>query len=122
MCKVGCSEDLNRLVCVKRADHLSLTAEPVGRVLSPFELGDEEDLAARANRLEIGGLVDGAVDRDGGFFFEVMAEAGVELVHRLYDAAQVAGLDLKFVHPAGVAAAEPGGEHNPGGHCAALLI
>jgi hypothetical protein len=41
--------------------------------LSPFELGDEEDLAAGADRLEIGGLVDLTVDGDGGFFFEVVA-------------------------------------------------
>jgi hypothetical protein len=33
-----------------------------------------------ADRLEIGGLVDLTVDRDGGFFFEVMAEAGVKRV------------------------------------------
>jgi hypothetical protein len=41
---------------------------------------NEEHLAARANRLEIGGLVDGAVDRDGGFLFEVVAETRVEPV------------------------------------------
>jgi hypothetical protein len=33
--------------------------------------------------------VDGAVDRDGGFFDEMLAEAGVEAVHFLDDAAQV---------------------------------
>ena len=49
-------------------------------VLSAFEFGDEEDFAAFADRLEIGGLVDGAVDRDGGFFFEVVAETRVEPV------------------------------------------
>jgi len=42
---------------------------------SAFELRDEENLVARANWLEIDGLVDLAVDRDGGFFFEV-AESG----------------------------------------------
>jgi addiction module RelE/StbE family toxin len=83
---------------------------------TPFELWDEEDLAARADRLEIGGLVDRAVDCDDGFFFAVVAQAGVELVHRLDDAAQVPGLDLKFAHPAGVAAAEPCGEDDPGSH------
>src|SRR6267142_5489831 len=81
-----------------------------------FEFGDEEDLATRADRLEIGGLVEGAVDRDGGFFFEVMAQARVELVHRLDDAAQVSGFDLKFAHAAGVAAAEAGGEDYARGH------
>ena len=35
--------------------------------LPAFEFGDEEDLAAFADRLEIGGLVDRAVDCDGGF-------------------------------------------------------
>jgi hypothetical protein len=69
--------------------------------------------------LEIGGFVDGAVDRDGGFFFEVLAEAGVEPVHFLDDAAQVPGLDREFAHAAGVAAAEPGGEQNPRGHVSA---
>src|SRR5712692_5368528 len=83
--------------------------------LPAFELGDEEDLAAFADRLEIGGLVDRAVDRDGGFFDEVLAEAGVEAVHFLDDAAQVLGLDREFAHTAGVAAAEPGRELNPRG-------
>jgi hypothetical protein len=41
--------------------------------LSPFELGDQEELGARADRLEIGGFVDLAVDGDGGFLFEVVA-------------------------------------------------
>ena len=44
---------------------------------SPFELGDEEDLAAGTDRLEIAGLVEGAVDGNGGFFFEMMAQAGI---------------------------------------------
>jgi len=35
--------------------------------LAALGLGDEEDLAARANRLEISGLVALAVDRDGRF-------------------------------------------------------
>jgi len=82
----------------------------------PFEFGDEEDFAAFADRLEIGGLVDGAVDGDGGFFFEALAEAGVEAVHCFDDAAQVLGLDREFAHAAGVAAAEPGCELNPRGH------
>jgi hypothetical protein len=64
--------------------------------LTPFEFGDEEDFAAFADRLEIGGFVDGAVDGDGGFFFEMFAEAGVEAVHFLDDAAQVPGLDREF--------------------------
>ena len=46
--------------------------------LSPFEFGDGEHLAARADRLEIGGFVEGAVDRDGGFHLEMVAEARVE--------------------------------------------
>jgi hypothetical protein len=37
-----------------------------------FKFGNKEDFAAFADRLEIGGLV----DRDGGFFFAVLAEAG----------------------------------------------
>src|SRR5215469_17725203 len=75
--------------------------------LSALELGDEEDFAAFADRLEIGGLMEGAVDRDGGLLFEMLTEAGVEAVHLLDDAAQVFGLDLEFAHAAGVAAAEP---------------
>src|SRR5215831_3395304 len=88
----------------------------LGQGLSPLELGNEEDFAAFTDRLEIGGLVKGAVDRDGGFLFEMLTEAGVEAVHRLDDAAQVPGLDRKFTHAAGVAAAETGREHNPRGH------
>ena len=44
--------------------------------LSAFELRDEEDLATGADRLEIGGLVDGTIDRDGGFFGEMLAQVG----------------------------------------------
>ena len=46
----------------------------------------------------------------------MLAEAGVELVHRLDDAAQVLGLDREFAHAAGVPPAEAGGTHDPGGH------
>src|ERR1700730_16538114 len=88
---------------------------------SPFELGDEEHLATRADRLEIGGLVERAVNGDGGLLLKVMAQAGEKLVHRLDDPAQILGLDLKFAYPAGVAAAEPGGEDNPRGHYLAFL-
>ena len=43
-----------------------------------FELRDEEDLAAVAELLEIGRLVvDLAVDRDGGFLDEMIAEARI---------------------------------------------
>src|SRR5215469_3258107 len=42
-----------------------------------FELRDEEHLAAIAQLLEITRcVVDCAIDRDGRFFFEVLAEAG----------------------------------------------
>ena len=41
-----------------------------------FEFRDEENLTARADRLEIGGFVDLAVDGDGGFFFEMVARPG----------------------------------------------
>jgi hypothetical protein len=46
----------------------------------------------------------------------MLADAGVEPVHRLDDAAQISGLDGEFAHAAGVAAAEAGGEDNPRGH------
>ena len=64
--------------------------------------------------------MEGAVDRDGGLFFEVVAQSGVELVHRLDDAAQISGLDLKFAYSAGVAAAEPGGEDDARSHYSSL--
>jgi len=54
--------------------------------------------------------VDLAVDRDGGLFFEVVAEPRVELVHLADHAAQVFGLDLKLAHAAGIAPAEAGGD------------
>jgi hypothetical protein len=56
--------------------------------------------------------VDLAVDGDGGFLFEVMAEPRIEFVHFLDDAAQVPGLDSELAHAAGVAPAEAGGEDN----------
>jgi hypothetical protein len=89
--------------------------------LPSLEFGDEEDFATFADRLEVGGLVDCAVDRDGGFFDEMLAEAGVEAVHFLDDAAQVLGLDRELALAAGVAAAEPAGERNPRGHYNASL-
>jgi hypothetical protein len=55
------------------------------------------------------------------FFFEMLAEARVEAVHFLDDAAQVLRLDGEFAHAAGVAAAEPAGEHNPRGHTRSFL-
>src|SRR6201987_3713714 len=85
-------------------------------VLAPFEFGDEENFAAFADRLEIGGFVDRAIDRDGGFFFEMLAEPRIEAGHGLDDPAQIFRLDLEFAHAAGIAAAEPGGEHDPRGH------
>ena len=106
---IGDAQNLLVRVILQRADRQYEES-------ATFEFGDEEDLATRADRLEIGGLVEGAVDRDGGFFFEVMAQARVELVHRLDDAAQVSGFDLKFAHAAGVAPAEAGGEDYACGH------
>jgi hypothetical protein len=44
---------------------------------------------SEADRLEIAGLMDRAVDRDGGFFDEMLAEAGAEPVHLFDDAVQV---------------------------------
>src|SRR3984893_11394184 len=93
----------------------SLGGTPSGAIRrnsAAFKFGDEEDLAAFADRLEIGGLVERAVDGDGGFFFEVVAETRVELVHGLDDAAQIPGLDGEFAHPAGVPPAEAGGKHD----------
>ena len=92
------------------SQYFPLSREAAG--LSPFELGDEKDLGAWAERLEVGGLVEGTVDCDGGFFFEMLPQAGVELVHRLDDTAQVLGFDLEFAHPAGVPPAEAGGKHD----------
>ena len=64
--------------------------------LTPFELGDEEDLAAGADRLKIGGLVDLAVDRDGGFLFEVVAEAIDQFYERPTNTPGDIALDLGF--------------------------
>jgi hypothetical protein len=44
--------------------------------------------------------VNGAVDRDGGFFDEMLAEAGVEAVHLLDDAAQVLASTVNSRTPA----------------------
>jgi hypothetical protein len=45
-----------------------------------FEFGDEDDLGVGADRPEIFGFVDLAVDGDGGFFFEVVPEARLKQV------------------------------------------
>jgi len=58
------------------------------------------------------------IDRDGGFFDEMLTQGGVEFVHRLDDAAQVFGLDRKFAHT--VEAAESRGEDHPRGHRSSL--
>src|SRR5579862_2564925 len=71
-----------------------------------FELGDEEDFAALTDRLVVSDLVDLAVDRDGGFFLQVLAEAGIAPIHFLNHVAQDLCLDLELPHAAGVAPAE----------------
>src|SRR5215472_2583404 len=72
-----------------------------------FQLGDEEDLAALAQLLEVPGLVvDLAVDRDGRLRFEMLAEPGIHLIERLDDVAQALRLDLELPPAAGIAAAE----------------
>src|SRR5690348_9433065 len=71
-----------------------------------FELGDEEDFAALADRLVIGDVVDFAVDRDGGFLLQMLAEPGVAAIHLLDHVAQGLGFDLEFPRAAGVPAAE----------------
>jgi hypothetical protein len=43
--------------------------------------------------------VNGTIDRDGGFFDEMLTQGGVEFVHRLDDAAQVFGLDVNSRTP-----------------------
>src|SRR6202022_171622 len=115
----GLIRNLTRALWLNRLGRARTSRETEAREgarLTPLEFGDEEDFAAVADRLEIGGLVDRAVDRDGGFFFEVLAETGVEAVHFLDDAAQVPRFDGEFAHAAGVAAAEPRGEDDPRGH------
>src|SRR5260370_18475651 len=85
------------LAHTRRCFYRDLVTKPTS---PPFELGDEKDLAAFADRLEIGGLVDRAVDRDGGFFDEVLAEAGGEAVPFPEDAPQVPGLHPGIPRPA----------------------
>src|ERR1700737_450785 len=95
----GLIRNLTRALWLNRLGRARTSRETEAREgarLTPLEFGDEEDFAAVADRLEIGGLVDRAVDRDGGFFDEVLAEAGVEAVHFLCDAAQVPGRDREF--------------------------
>src|SRR5204862_5527775 len=73
-----------------------------------FELRDEEDLAARADLLEIGRLVvDRAVNRDRGLFLEVLAEPRMEPVERLDHVAHRRRLDIEFALAVGIAAGEP---------------
>jgi hypothetical protein len=50
--------------------------------------------------------VDGAVDREGGFFFEVLAQAGVEPVQFLDYATEVPQTSTVNSHPAGVPSVE----------------
>ena len=70
--------------------------------------------------LEIAGLVvDLAVDRDGGFRFEMLAETGIQPVQCLDHVAQAFRLDLEFAHAAGIAAAEAARQHHPRGHASA---
>ena len=71
--EAGGREALDCLVGVE--GRLSSAAQGISSrgTLSPLEFGDEEDLAAFADRLEIGGLMQRAVDGDGGFLFEMVA-------------------------------------------------
>src|SRR5207237_10386637 len=61
-------------------------------LLAPLQLRDEEDLAARPDRLVIADLVALAVDRDRGLLDQMLAEPRQELVHRLDHAAHARGL------------------------------
>src|SRR5712691_1637636 len=83
-----------------------------------FELGDEEDLAAPADFLEVGRLiVDRAVDRDGGFLDEVFAEAGVAAIELLEHVAHRRRFDVELPHAAGVAPAETARQRDVSGGC-----
>ena len=85
---------------------LCLEAGPVP--LAPFDLRDEENFAAWAQRLQIANLMDFTiVNRDGGFLFETDAQTGVELIKRFDVTAQVSRLNRKFACAVGRAAAEP---------------
>src|ERR1700751_1351012 len=95
-----------RALLIRGAIRFLFAGSPARGPLAPFEFGDEEDFAPLPDRLEISGLVDGAVDRDGGFLYKVLAEAGVEAVHFPDNAAQVPRFDGEFAHAAGVAATE----------------
>src|SRR5436305_1549445 len=91
-----------------RALPLPLSPATRGGRLAAFELWDKEDFAARADPLKIArGVVDLAVDRDGGLLLEVLAEPGIELVERLDDVAKALRLDVEFALAGGVAPAEP---------------
>src|SRR6266704_6282752 len=82
----------------------TILSQPAGS--AAFELRAETDLAALADRLEVGDLVDLAVDRDGGLLFQVLAEAGLAPVHFLDHIAQGLGLARELPHAAGVFPAE----------------
>jgi hypothetical protein len=67
----------------------------------------KKTLKPGSDRLGIGGFVDGAVDREGGFFFEVFVRAGVEPVQFLDYATEVPQTStVNFAHPAGVPSVE----------------
>src|SRR5215472_1139333 len=95
-----------------RARGVSSTDDQLER-LAAFELWDEEHFAPRADALEIArSVVNLAIDCDGGFFFEVLAEPGIERVERLDDVTQAFGLDVELALAAGIAAAESARQDN----------
>src|SRR4051812_7742620 len=85
---------------------MSLRGERTSRddeaALTALDLRDEEHLGARRDRLEVAGLVDRAVDRDGGLLLQVLAQTGEQPVHLPDNAAEVLRLDLELRHAAGV--------------------
>src|SRR5438105_4324248 len=102
--KIGlCSDGVTRLPSQSILGGREQEVEGWGS--AAFELGDEEDFRAGLERLEVADLVDLAVDGDGGLLLEVLAQAGIEPVHFLDDAAQRLRRDGELPHPAGVAPA-----------------
>src|SRR5215472_4950287 len=64
------------------------------RFLTALDLRNEEHLRPGRDRLEIAGLVDRPVDRDGGLLLQVLAQPRKQPVHLADDPAQVLRLHL----------------------------
>src|ERR1700722_5136204 len=86
------------------------------RALPTLNARNEEHLRTGGHRLEIAGLVQFAIDRDGCLFLERVTQARKHRLHRLDHPSEIGFFNLELPHTVGVFACEARGEGDRGRH------